>query len=255
MPSWNPEQYLKFSDHRLRPAVDLLARIPSQHPKVVYDLGCGPGNVTLLLKERWPDARVVGVDSSADMLRKARETTPSIEFVEGDIKTWSPEVAPDLIFSNATLHWLEDHHRLLPRLARSVNAGGVLAIQMPHNHNSPAQAAIRATAADGPWHDKLRNVQGILPVGSPADYYRILSPACRALDIWETEYLHILEGEDPVAEWHKGTALRPFLDALAEPERSQFFLAFSERVRKIYPKEADGRTLLPFLRIFIVAEF
>ncbi len=253
MPSWDPSQYLRFADDRLRPALDLVARIDVERPRIIYDLGCGPGNVTRLLAERWPEARIIGVDSSAAMLAKARGEMPNAEFLEADIGTWSPLAPPDVIFSNATLQWLPYHEHLLPRLARFLAQGGTLAIQMPHCHDAPSHTAILATAREGPWEAKLADVRSILPVTSPSEYYRILSPVARHLDIWEAEYLHVLEGDNPVVEWTKGTALRPQLDALEEPERDAFLAAYAARVAAAYPREEDGRTLFPFRRIFIVA--
>ena len=258
MPSWDPNQYLKFTDHRLRPALDLLAQIPAADPRSIYDLGCGPGNITRLLAERWPGARVVGVDSSADMLAKARQEAPGVAFEQADIAHWSPPARADLLFTNATLHWLDDHAALLPRLAAQLAPGGVLAIQMPDNRTSPSHLLMDEAAATGPWHEtlaRLRPVYGAMQ--SPDAYYRILAPAVRQVDIWETTYLHVLPestGDDhPVVEWTKGTALRPYLDALEEPERSAFLAADATRIAAAYPKQPDGRTLLPFRRIFIVA--
>jgi trans-aconitate 2-methyltransferase len=253
MPTWDPGQYLRFQDDRLRPALDLLARIPLAAPQTVFDLGCGPGNITRLLAERWPEAEVTGIDSSADMLSRAQEEAPGVELVEADIARWSPAAPADLIFSNAALHWLGDHERLLPRLMGLLAPGGVLAVQMPRNHASPAQRAIGQTVVDGPWRGRLACVQGIRPVAEPADYWRILQLLCRHLDIWETDYLHVLEGGDPVAEWTKGTALRPFTDALPAGEREAFVAAYAARVAAAYPREADGRTLFPFRRIFLIA--
>jgi len=253
MASWDPNQYLRFADHRLRPAVDLLARIPLAAPGLVFDLGCGPGTVTRLLAERWPDAEVVGVDSSAAMLAKAREEAPGVAFVEGDIRTWSPPRPPHLLFSNATLQWLDDHDALLPRLLRQLAPDGVLAVQMPRNHEALSHLSMRAAAADGPWRTRLSGVRPIRPVRSPDAYYRILAPLARQVDIWETDYLHVLDGDNPVVEWTKGTGLRPYLDALDPPDRDAFLAAYSARVAAAYPKQTDGRTLLPFRRIFLVA--
>jgi trans-aconitate 2-methyltransferase len=254
MPTWDPSQYLKFSDHRLRPALDLMARIALKPPRAIYDLGCGPGTITRLLAERWPEAAVTGVDSSADMLAKARKEAPSVTFEQADVARWSRPAPADLLFSNATLHWLDDHATLLPRLAAQLAPGGVLAIQMPDNRTSPSHLLMDEAAATGPWHEtlaRLRPVYGSMQ--SPDAYYRILAPVTRQLDIWETTYLHVLEGDNPVVEWTKGTALRPYLDALAEPERSDFLAAYAVRIAAAYPPQPDGRTLLPFKRIFIVA--
>lgn len=254
MPTWDPSQYLKFADHRLRPALDLLARTPLQAPRSIYDLGCGPGNITRLLAERWPGAAVTGVDSSPDMLAQARRDAPAITLQQADIATWSPSAPADLLFTNATLHWLDDHARLLPRLALQLAPGGVLAVQMPRNHNSPSHVLIEETAAHGPWVARLADIRRVYrSVESAESYYRILAPLTRQLDIWETQYLHVLTGDNPVVGWTKGTALRPYLDALEEPERAAFLDAYAARIAAAYPPQPDGSTLLPFNRIFIVA--
>jgi trans-aconitate 2-methyltransferase len=252
MPTWDPRQYLKFSDHRLRPALDLLAQIPLDNPRAVYDLGCGPGNITRLLAERWPGARVVGVDSSAEMLVRARQEAPGVTFAQAGIEQWAPPAPADLLFTNSTLQWLDDHARLFPRLVAQLAPQGVLAVQMPHNHDAPSHAAMREAAEEGPWRTQLRSVRAIRPVGALDDYYRILAPVARQIDVWETEYLHVLEGDNPVVEWTKGTGLRPYLDALKEPERGAFLAAYAARIAALYPKQADGRTLLPFKRLFIL---
>ncbi len=254
MPTWDPHQYLKFADHRLRPALDLLAQIPHDSPRTVYDLGCGPGNITRLLAGRWPAAAITGVDSSPEMLVKARQEAPAVTFDQADIAQWSPPAPAALLFSNATLHWLDDHGRLLPRLMAQLAAGGVLAVQMPRNPQAPSHLLMGAAAEDGPWRTKLSQVRPILRSVESADaYYRILAPVARRVDIWESEYLHVLEGDNPVVEWTKGTALRPYLDALDESDRSGFFAAYSARIAAAYPKQADGRTLMPFRRIFFIA--
>jgi trans-aconitate 2-methyltransferase len=258
MPSWDPNQYLKFTDHRLRPALDLMAQVALEAPRSIYDLGCGPGNITRLLQERWPAAAVTGVDSSADMLAKARKEAPTVAFEQADIARWSPPAPADLLFTNATLHWLDDHPALLPRLAAQLAPGGVLAIQMPDNRQAPSHLLMDEAAATGPWHTKLAPCIPVYGSMQSADaYYRILAPVTRRLNIWETTYLHVLPelagGDNPVVEWTKATALRPYLDALAEPERSDFLAAYATRIAAAYPRQPDARTLLPFKRIFIVA--
>src|SRR4029453_4723914 len=161
MPTWDPQQYLKFADHRLRPAIDLLAQIPLELPSVISDLGCGPGNITRLLAGGWPSAQVTGVDSSTEMLEKARKEAPGITFVQADIKQWSPPAPANLLFSNATLQWLGAHPRLLPRLIAQLAPNGALAVQMPHNHDSPSHVLMRAAAQDGPWRARLTGVRSI----------------------------------------------------------------------------------------------
>ncbi len=251
--AWDPAQYLKFADHRLRPAIVLLNRVDLDRPGEVYDLGAGAGNVTRLIKERWPDARVTGVDDSQAMLAKAAATAPAITWQQADLATWCPPRPADLIYSNAALHWLGGHERLFPALLAGLAPGGVLAVQMPRNFGAPSHTSISEAARGGPWRARLEPLLRPAPVADPDFYYRILAPRVATLDVWETEYLQILEGADPVKEWTKGTWLRPLLDALEEPERSRFEAAYAALVARAYPPQADGRTLFPFRRLFIVA--
>jgi trans-aconitate 2-methyltransferase len=250
---WDPAKYLEFAGPRLRPAVDLLARVPLGAPAVVYDLGCGAGNVTRLLAERWPAATVTGVDGSAAMLQAARAAAPALSWVEADLGTWRAPRPADLLFSNAALHWLDAHPRLFPRLVGELASGGVLAVQMPRNHGAPSHTEMVAAAAAERWRDRLRTALRMHPVAEPAVYHDILAPHVSRLDIWETEYLHVLEGNNPVVEWTRGSALKPLLDALEEPERSAFLADYAERIARAYPPRPDGRTLFPFRRLFIIA--
>lgn len=254
MTTWDPTQYLKFADHRLRPALDLLARIGAEEPGSVHDLGCGAGNVTKLLAERWPKARVTGVDSSMAMLEKARLVAPRIAFVHAELAHWRTAEPTSVIYSNAALHWLHDHATLFPRLMEQLAPGGWLAIQMPRNHRAASHTMMLEAAEAGPWKAKLAGVEGIRPVHDPDAYYRMLAPLAAKLDIWECEYLQVLEGPNPVVEWTKGTGLRPYLDALDDAARKGFLAAYAERIAAAYPPQPDGRTLFPFRRIFIVAE-
>ncbi len=251
--AWDPAQYLKFSDHRLRPAIDLLARIAIETPARVVDLGCGTGHVTAILAGRWPTAEVIGVDPSASMLERARAENPSLRFEAGEAAGWAATAPVDVLYSNAALHWLGGHDALFPRLLSQVVAGGWLAVQMPRNFGAPSHTAVADAASDGPWAERILPMLAPPPVDEPAAYVARLAPLTAALDIWETEYLQILEGPNPVAEWTKGTWLRPFLDALEEPERSGFETAYRARVARAYPPGPDGRTLFPFRRLFLVA--
>ncbi len=254
MDAWNPAQYHLFADARLRPAMDLLARVTLGEPAMIYNLGCGSGRTTGLLARRWPKARIVGVDSSARMLASARQELPEIEFIHADLARWLPAEPADLLFSNAALHWLDDHPSLFGRLIAQVKPGGQFAVQMPHNHDQPSHRAIVAAAEAGPWHRRLRPLLRPSPVSPPAEYYAMLAPRSRRLDIWETIYLQILEGSNPVAEWTKGTALSPLLEALEGAEREAFEAAYRALVATAYPSNAQGKTLYPFRRLFIVAE-
>lgn len=251
--SWDPTQYLKFAGERVRPAIDLLARIPIAKPESVVDLGCGAGNLTPMLRERWPQALLTGIDSSPEMLAKARADHPQTTFVQADIGHWRPAQQADVVYSNATLQWLPGHETLIPRLLDAVRPGGWLAIQMPRNFGAPSHTAVSATIEHGPWRGKLEPLLRRHPVAAPHDYWRLLHEDAADLHIWETEYLQVLDGENPVAEFTKGTWLKQFLDRLQEPERGDFEASYRARVLSTYPRESDGHTLFPFRRLFIVA--
>jgi trans-aconitate 2-methyltransferase len=254
MTTWDPTQYLKFADHRLRPALDLLARIHAESPTAVFDLGCGAGNVTKLLAERWPEARVTGVDAAMPMLERARAATPRIAYIHAELASWSAPEPVGVLYSNAALHWLDHHEVLFPRLMAQLAPGGTLAIQMPRNHRAPSHALMLAAAEAGAWKSRLAGVRGIAPVHDPDAYYRLLAPHAARIDIWECEYLQVLDGPNPVVEWTKGTGLRPYLDALDDAGKKGFLAAYSERIAAAYPPQPDGKTLFPFRRIFIVAQ-
>jgi trans-aconitate 2-methyltransferase len=251
--TWNPEQYLKFAEPRLRPAVDLLTRIDAANPARVFDLGCGAGNVTRLLKTRWPDAQITGVDDSKQMLARAAENLTGVTWVQQSLANWQPEESADVIFSNAALHWLPDHRALFAKLVNQLAPGGVLAVQMPRNFGAPSHTMIAETVLAGPWRESLEPLLRPAPVATPEVYYDLLSGVVKHLDIWESEYLQVLEGVDPVKEWTKGTWLTQFLDALDAPGAAAFEADYAARVRVAYPTRDDGKTLFPFRRLFILA--
>jgi trans-aconitate 2-methyltransferase len=250
---WDPSQYLRFGDERLRPALDLLSRVQLAAPTVVYDLGCGSGTSTVILKERWPEAEVIGVDSSTSMLDRARALDVEITWLEGDLTIWEPDAPCDLLFSNAVFQWLDDHEMVFQRLLSSLRPGGVLAVQMPGNYSAPTHTAIAETVRGGPWSDRLEPHLRESPTHDLSIYYDILRPHTTSVDLWETTYAHVLEGDDPVVEWFKGSALRPLLDLLEEAEESVFLKAYGARVGQAYPRRSDGKTVMPFKRLFFVA--
>jgi trans-aconitate 2-methyltransferase len=247
---WSAAQYLKFEGERTRPSRDLLAHVPLDAPQRVVDLGCGPGNSTELLIERFPGAEVIGVDSSLDMLRQARQRLPRCKFIEADLAAWTPEPGTDLLFSNAVFHWVPDHPNVLKRLG----PGGVLAVQMPDNANQPAVAATEKLVASRPWAGALAQVQGrskrLLP---PEEYYDLFRPLCRYIDIWHIHYNHLMASHADVAEWFKGSGLRPLLTALDAPMREAFLSKYIEEITRAYPLRRDGKVMLRFPRLFIVA--
>lgn len=256
---WDANQYLRFSDHRLRPALELLERIPLNSPKVIYDLGCGTGNVTCLITERWPAAAVIGIDNSREMLAKAAGEPARVKWIEADVRDWKPGEPADLIYSNATLHWVENHRELFPRLAGFLRPGGCLAVQMPLSWELPSHRLMRETLADGGAGGAalgtatLRQAVGRDWVERKEVYYELLAARAKSVDIWATEYLQILDGQDAVLEWVKGTGLRPILNGLDDKERGIFLAEYTRRLRAAYPVRADGHTLYPFRRLFIVA--
>jgi trans-aconitate 2-methyltransferase len=249
--TWDPDRYLTYADERGRPFVELLARVGAADPDTVVDLGCGPGNLTALLVERWPGAHVVGLDSSAEMIEKARTTTPAVDFHVADLRGWATGADQvDVIVSNATLQWVPGHLELLPDLVARVNPGGWLAFQVPGNFDEPSHTIRAELAAQAPYVEHTAEVAG---PGShdPAVYLHALQGLGCDVDAWETTYFHVLEGEDPVFTWVSGTGARPTLQALPADLRARFEEEFKRRLRAAYP-DRDGRAVLPFRRIFVV---
>jgi trans-aconitate 2-methyltransferase len=256
---WDPAQYLHFADERSRPFYDLTARIGATAPGYVADLGCGPGQLTASLAVRWPQAEVIGVDSSAEMIRTAladqSETARSgrLSFVVGDINDWQPARPVDVITSNAVLQWVPNHMALLPRLAACLAPAGWLAFQLPGNFDQPSHAVLRELAGSARWRDQLADVQLNRQAGDPAQYLGLLAGLGLTVDAWETTYLHVLQGTDPVTNWYKGTGLRPVLAALDTADAQEFVAEYSQQVQKHYPAAPYG-TVLPFRRVFVVAQ-
>ncbi len=254
MPTWNSQQYLKFAGERTQPAVDLAARVALESPARIIDLGCGPGNSTAVLARRWPQARLTGLDSSEAMLATARQDFPAIEWVRGDIATWQAGVPFDLVFSNAAFQWVPDHARVIPHIFAQVAPGGALAMQIPANLSAPPHRIIRELAASPRWRERFQVAPREWRPESPAFYYDTLAPLAARVDIWETEYLHILPDVAAIVEWYRGTGLRPWLDALGgDVERTQFLAEYQAALTPAFPAQSDGRVLFPFRRLFVMA--
>ncbi len=250
---WDPTQYLRFSGERVRPALDLLAQVPLEAPGRVVDLGCGAGNITAILQQRFPTAEVYGVDGSAEMLGKARASVQGCRFEQADFFQWRPAEPPDLIYSNAALQWVDRHPTLFPRLLSFLAPGGVLAVQMPAMHDTPLRTLPLQVIADGPWKARLDGIASAPGILSPTEYWDLLRPRVAKLDMWQTTYIHALQGENAVMEWASGSSLRPFLDRLPPDEREAFRQAYAEAAKPHYPRRPDGTTLLPFHRLFFIA--
>lgn len=251
---WDPAQYEKFQGERSRPFFDLLARIPDRRYGVILDLGCGTGELTAILGEHWPEARVAGIDQSEEMLARAaaREIPDRLEFRKGDIATWRPAKPVDLIFSNAALQWVPDQAALIKHVVSYLSKGGTLAVQIPDNFDAASHRILDQVETDGPWAEKLRPRLRHDVVLPHARYVEMLLAEGLIVDAWATEYQHLLTGEDPVLEWMKGTALRPILAALTDAEQTEFLSIYGAELRKSYPKTRD-HTLFPFRRLFFVA--
>jgi len=270
---WDATQYLRFGGERSRPFFDLLARVGAELPSCVVDMGCGPGNLTVLLAERWPSAAVCGVDSSPQMIGAARKLVPAgmlrstgstgpgpvltshapgLSFMLDDVRHWEPQSLPDVIISNAVLQWVPGHRELLVRWADWLADDGWLAFQVPGNSDQPAARILRELVASARWRPLLRDVELNRQSADPAGYAELLAGAGCEVDAWETTYVHILEGDDPVLEWYTGTGLRPVLAVLDADQAADFLAEAGERLRAAYPPSSFG-TVFPFRRVFAVA--
>ncbi len=256
--TWDPQQYSRFDDHRLRPALDLLARVHHGDPRLIYDIGTGRGQLARLMSDRWPNADVIGTDTSTAMLADAALVPSRVRWVGQDVRAWDPPEHPDIIFSNAVLHWVPDHDGLIVTLAESLQPDGMLAIQMPLSWSEPSHRLMRevlgGTGEGGPiGPEELRERIGRRPVADPEHYHDLLRPLCADVDVWKTVFYQALSGDDPVLEWVKGTALRPILEELGDDDRDRFLATYRSKLRSAYPQRQDGTTLYPFPRLFIVA--
>ena len=252
---WSSGQYSKFETERSRPAADLLARVATEGVASVVDLGCGPGNSTELLAERFPQAGILGIDLSEDMLAAARARLPTVEFRNEDIAAWKSDVPVDVIFANASLQWVPDHETLFPALVAGLSKGGTLAVQMPDNLDEPTHKLMRLVANEGPWAEKLAGIEAERAGRHDATWYYTLlgGRGAHSIDIWRTTYHHPLAGAGAVVEWLKGTGLRPYLARLDAGEVEGFLDRYRVAIEGAYPALAGGTVLLPFPRLFVVA--
>lgn len=247
---WRPGQYEKFSGPRLQPGLDLLSRLPEIDAKRVIDLGCGTGELTSLLAQRYPGARTIGLDSSEQMLESARGRYPELEWVREDLRDFAPPEKVEVLFSNAALHWVPDHRDVFPRLLSLLSPRGVLAVQMPRNFEAPSHRLVREVAELPRFRGQVSlSHEAVL---TPAGYYDLLAPLSSSVELWETEYLHALTGEDPVLEWVRATTLLPVERALPADDFAAFVEEYRARLRVAYPRREDGVTLFPFRRIFVL---
>jgi trans-aconitate 2-methyltransferase len=253
MTEWNPASYLQFADERTRPFLDLTARVAAEQPRRVVDLGCGPGNLTKLLAERWPQAQIEGVDSSQAMIRRARRhATQQLCFTVGDLRAWRPDKCVDVIVSNAALQWVPGHRELLPRLVAALAPGGWLAIQVPGNFEQPSHRLLHDLADQPAYAAWTRDLERPGAFGAETYLADLAALGCR-VQAWETTYLHVLHGSDPVFRWIAATGARPVLGALPDGLRTEFEAAYKQRLAQAYPPRPYG-TVLPYRRVFAVAQ-
>jgi trans-aconitate 2-methyltransferase len=252
---WNPDSYLTFAEERARPALDLIARIPLQRPRLVYDLGCGPGNSTALLAQAFPSSKLTGIDKSPAMIAKARETVPAATFQALDVALWRTDRAADLVFSNALFHWLPDHPTILQRILKDLKPGAILALQMPDNLDEPTHEGMRQVAADPRWHGKLdQSARARGSLLSATGYYDALGPLTSKVEIWRTAYHHAVPNHAAIGAFFASTGLKPFLDPLGDSEQAEFLALYRTQLENAYPTAHDGKVLFAMPRLFILAE-
>ncbi len=252
MVDWNASLYLRFEQERTQPSRDLLARVTINEPREIVDLGCGPGNSTSILRERWPSAKIIGIDNSPAMLEQAKKTDPTTEWLCADIGAWRSSSKVDLVFANASLHWLQNHSSLLKSLMQQLKPGGTLAFQIPALYDQPATAAIREVSDLKAWK---RYAPKSAPIAHPPTaYFDYLMDEAGSIDLWETIYYHQLPGHAAIIDWYRSTGLRPYLEALPDDAAREAFQAqLLGRFQSLFPLRANGDVLLPFRRLFVVA--
>jgi len=254
MHKWYSNQYSKFISERTQPAIDLVSKIRIETANQVVDVGCGPGNSTEVLLERWPNAKISGFDSSPEMLAKAKKSDSNIEWFQSTVEKWNPSQSYDVIFSNAVLQWVEDHGTLMPKLMNILYDGGALAVQMPAHYKSPLHKQLIEVAEMPEWKESTNEARKLLSLAEPSFYYDLLSAITSHLDIWETQYFHVMDSPQAILEWFRGTGLRPFLEALPSQEAKESFeTEVLERYIVAYPRQQNGNVIFPFNRFFFVA--
>jgi len=254
MPTWDSALYSKFLKERTQPAIDLASKIECSNPVSIIDVGCGPGNSTRVLKELWPQAKIAGFDSSAEMLAQARASSQEIDWFQSSVEDWNPATTYDIIFSNAVLQWVDAHDRLLLRLMNHLNDKGVLAVQLPAHYHSPLHQQLIAVAKMPAWASYTVEACDRLSMAPPTYYYDLLAPIASRVDMWETQYFHVMDSVERIVEWFRGTGLRPFLEALPDDQsRKAFEQNILEKYQACYPVQKNGKVLLPFNRFFFIA--
>lgn len=251
---WNPDLYLKFGKERIQPSIDLVARIDLNNPSSIIDIGCGPGNSTQILYQRWPDSKILGIDNSEAMIKKAKQDYPNQEWKLVDAEKDIISGEYDIVFSNATIQWIRNQSDLFNRLKSNLSEKGVIAIQLPLFFNMPLGRSIAQISKDKRWSHLTESVNDLFTIYDSSVYYDMFSERFSSFEIWETDYIHIMDSHDSVLEMIRSTGLRPYLDKLeSEPDKKEFEDKVLEDIKKDYKKQRDGKVLFPFKRLFILA--
>ena len=254
MSDWKPELYLKFENQRTQPSIDLVSRIDMCNPKRIIDIGCGPGNSTAVLKNRWPNADITGLDSSPAMIAQASKADCGIAWVCLDASSDLSALGRfDIVFSNAAIQWMPHHEKLLPNLFSLLESGGVLTLQIPNTAHMPVHTALQTLVKSEKWRAQFGNVATHSVFPAPY-YYDILSTLSNDIDLWETHYYHVMESHQSIVQWYSSTGLRPYLNSLdSDSAQSAFLAEFENELKVVYPAQNDGFVLFPFVRIFVIA--
>ena len=254
MDEWDPKQYLKFRNERTRPSIDLVSRIGIENPESIIDIGCGPGNSTRILRSKWPNSKIVGVDNSAEMISRAKKDFPGGRWILTDASRLEENRAYNIIFSNAALQWIPNHKQLMQKLMKLVKPEGVLAVQLPANNRSVLHTSLMAVAQEAKWKEYVTGCDSLLTYHEAEFYYNVLIPFSGVIDMWETTYYHVLGSHVDMIEWYKSTGMKPFLQRLpCDAYRREFEKAILEKCRKMYPIQKNGDVLYPFRRLFFIA--
>jgi trans-aconitate 2-methyltransferase len=248
---WNPDLYLKYANERTQPSIDLISKInPNIQPKSILDVGCGPGNSSQALLQRWPAAKLTGIDNSANMIEKARTSYPHNTWIVADAAKYTPNAGYDIVFSSATIQWIPDHADLFKKLFNLINDGGLLAIQVPRFDEMPLSKAIQKVASREKWQESTRGCLELFTYHDAKYYYDLISPEYKSVEFWQTDYIHILESQSAILEWIRSTGLKPYLDCLTNEDKPLFENAVLAEIKRDYPLQKNGRALFPFKRLF-----
>jgi trans-aconitate 2-methyltransferase len=250
---WNPDLYLKYGNERTQPSIDLIGKINiSFQPKSILDVGCGPGNSSQALLQRWPDAVLTGIDNSVNMIEKAKTTYPDNTWIVADASKYTSNTIYDIVFSNATIQWIPDHEKLFKRLFNLINNQGVLAIQVPRFNEMAVSKVIQKVAGRAKWKEPTKGCGDLLTHHDYKYYYDLISKDYKSVEFWQTDYIHILESQYAIIEWIRSTAIRPYLDCLKDEEKPLFEKELLAEIKNDYPIQKSGKVFFPFKRLFMI---